>query len=121
MSQPSTASTVSLAIALAATLLASTSRTEARTNSTVTQARPAQTRAPVAWQNTVQAVVGHVVVLPLPEPVSRVVVGDPRVADYRLISHKELYVLGQAVGTTNLVLWRQDGTPFLWPSRSAQT
>lgn len=58
-----------------------------------------------------QAVVGHVVVLPLPEAVSRVVVGDPKVADYRLVSRTELYVLGKSVGTTNFLLWRQSGPP----------
>ncbi len=57
------------------------------------------------------AVVGHVVVLTLPEAVSRVVVGDPKVADYRLISRTELYVLGKSVGTTNFLLWRPTGPP----------
>ncbi len=65
----------------------------------------------IQWQDGMRAVVGHVVVLPLPEPVSRVVVGDPRVADYRLISRTELYVLGKSVGTTNFLLWRQSGPP----------
>jgi len=65
----------------------------------------------IRWQDGIRAVVGHVVVLPLPEPVSRVVVGDPRVADYRLISRTELYVLGKSVGTTNFLLWRQSGPP----------
>lgn len=63
------------------------------------------------WPGGLQAVVGHVVVLPLPESVSRVVVGDPKVADYRLISRTELYVLGKSVGTTNFLLWRQNGPP----------
>jgi pilus assembly protein CpaC len=62
-----------------------------------------------AWPKSVNAVVGHVVVLRLPQPVSRVVVGDPQVADYRLISRNELYVLGNSVGTTNLVLWQPGG------------
>jgi len=78
-------------------------------------ARAAESAAPaspkVRWQNALPAVVGHVVVLPLPEPVSRVVVGDPKVADYRLISRTELYVLGKSVGTTNFLLWRQSGPP----------
>jgi pilus assembly protein CpaC len=33
------------------------------------------------------------------------------VADYRLISRTELYVLGKSVGTTNFLLWRQSGPP----------
>lgn len=58
-----------------------------------------------------RAVVGHVVVLPLPAPVRRVVVGDAKVADFRLVSPTELYVLGKSVGTTNLLLWRPQGGP----------
>lgn len=61
------------------------------------------------WPKSVNAVVGHVLVLRLPQPVSRVVVGDPQVADYRLISRNELYVLGNSLGTTNLVLWTPGG------------
>lgn len=72
-------------------------------------AAPASSK--VRWQSTMQAVVGHVVVLPLPEPVSRVVVGDPKVADYRLTSRTELFVLGKSVGTTNFLLWRPGGPP----------
>jgi pilus assembly protein CpaC len=54
-------------------------------------------------------VAGHVRVLSLPSAVSRIAVGDPKVADYRLISPTELYVVGKAAGTTNLVIWRANG------------
>lgn len=54
-------------------------------------------------------VAGHVRVLSLPSAVSRIAVGDPKVADYRLISPTELYVVGKAAGTTNLVIWRASG------------
>jgi pilus assembly protein CpaC len=75
-----------------------------------TRAAPAPPApAASAWPKSVNAVVGHVLVLRLPQPVSRVVVGDPQVADYRLISRNELYVLGNSVGTTNLVLWQSGG------------
>jgi pilus assembly protein CpaC len=75
-----------------------------------TRAPPAPSApAASAWPKSVNAVVGHVLVLRLPQPVSRVVVGDPQVADYRLISRNELYVLGNSVGTTNLVLWQSGG------------
>jgi pilus assembly protein CpaC len=75
-----------------------------------TRAAPAPPApAASAWPKSVNAVVGHVLVLRLPQPVSRVVVGDPQVADYRLISRNELYVLGNSVGTTNLVLWQPGG------------
>jgi pilus assembly protein CpaC len=78
-------------------------------------ARAETSRIPLAaqgpWLQTMNAVVGHVVVLALPEAISRVVVGDSKVADYRLISRTELYVLGKSVGTTNFLLWRQSGPP----------
>ncbi len=64
------------------------------------------------WLKSMNAMVGHVVVLPLPEAVNRVAVGDPKVADYRLISRTELYILGKSVGTTNFLLWRQSGPPL---------
>ncbi len=51
-------------------------------------------------------VAGHVRVLSLPGAVTRVAVGDPKVADYRLISPTELYVVGKTPGTTSLVIWR---------------
>ncbi len=54
-------------------------------------------------------VAGHVRVLSLPGAASRIAVGDPKVADYRLISPTELYVVGKAAGTTNLVIWRASG------------
>lgn len=56
-------------------------------------------------------VAGHVRVLSLPGPISRIVVGDPKVADYRLVSPTELYVVGKVAGTTNLVIWRGEGEP----------
>lgn len=61
------------------------------------------------WPSSVAATVGHALVLPLPGPVQRIVVGDPTVADYRVTSRAELYVLGKAVGSTNLLLWPAGG------------
>ncbi len=63
----------------------------------------------VTWPSSVAATVGHALVLPLPGPVQRIVVGDPTVADYRVTSKAELYVLGKAVGSTNLLLWPAGG------------
>ncbi len=56
-----------------------------------------------------QLVAGHVRVLSLPSAASRVAVGDPKVADYRMISPTELYLVGKTTGTTNLVIWRANG------------
>lgn len=47
--------------------------------------------------------------------ISRVAIADPAVADYRLISPTELYILGKQVGTTNLLLWQTDASPITMP------
>lgn len=62
-----------------------------------------------AYPSAITATVGHAQVLPLSGPVRRIVMGDPAVADYRVTSRSELYVLGKTVGTTNLLLWPAGG------------
>ncbi|MDX9785180.1 MAG: type II and III secretion system protein family protein [Desulfobacterales bacterium] len=41
-------------------------------------------------------------------PLQRVSVADPEVADYLLLSPRELYITGKTAGTTNLTLWRDN-------------
>ena len=41
--------------------------------------------------------------------ISRVVVGDPAVADVKAISSSELVVFGNGTGSTSLVIWTDDG------------
>lgn len=53
--------------------------------------------------------VGRAQVVRLPVAAERVAVGDPNVADYSVISNRELYVLGKAVGTTNIIYWDKSG------------
>lgn len=53
--------------------------------------------------------VGRAKVVRLPTQAERVAVGDPNVADYSVISNRELYVLGKSVGTTNLIYWNKSG------------
>lgn len=53
--------------------------------------------------------VGKSKLIQLNSPLLRVAVGDPNIADYKVISPTELMVLGKAVGTTNLVLWQKNG------------
>lgn len=69
---------------------------------------------------------GESKVFRLPQPVSRVAVGDPDVADFLVIGPSELYLLGKKSGATNLVLWDRRGrsssrtlqvTPNLTPVR----
>ena len=44
----------------------------------------------------------------LKEPANRVSVGDPNIADVKLINNKEIYILGKKTGSTNISIW-QDG------------
>jgi len=45
----------------------------------------------------------------LERPVSRVAVGNPAVADFIMINPSEIYLVGKKPGTTNLILWYQNG------------
>ena len=49
----------------------------------------------------------------LDSPVSRVAVGDPNIADFRIVSPLELLILGRSVGTTNIILWHKNGKSTL--------
>ena len=53
--------------------------------------------------------VGESRVYRLARPIKRVAVGNPEVADFIMINPSELYLLGKKPGTTNLVLWDQNG------------
>ncbi len=53
--------------------------------------------------------VGKSTLLRLPEPVGRISVGNPAVADVTTISERELYILGKDIGATNIIVWAKDG------------
>ena len=55
---------------------------------------------------SIEIVSGKSVVLKSDLPVRRVSVGDPEVADFILISPREIYVSGKSAGTTNLTMWQ---------------
>ncbi len=42
----------------------------------------------------------------LPDGISRIVIADKEVADFRLLSPRQFYLLGKAVGRTNLLVWQ---------------
>ena len=44
-------------------------------------------------------------VLMLKEPVHRVSVGNPSIADIKLLPNDELYILGKQLGSTNIMIW----------------
>ncbi len=45
----------------------------------------------------------------LKEPISRVAVGNPAVADVKILNLKQVWILGMGVGSTNLMLWDKAG------------
>ncbi|MFZ9611538.1 MAG: type II and III secretion system protein family protein [Methylococcales bacterium] len=48
----------------------------------------------------------------LNESATRVSVGDPNIADVKLINNKEIYILGKKTGSTNISIW-QEGSKIL--------
>jgi pilus assembly protein CpaC len=47
-------------------------------------------------------------IVDLPEPVKRVSIGNPDIADVLLLGDDGLYVLGKDLGTTNVMLWDRE-------------
>ncbi len=43
------------------------------------------------------------------QPIKRVAMGDPKVADYIMLNRFEIYLLGKKLGSTNLAVWDQNG------------
>jgi pilus assembly protein CpaC len=52
---------------------------------------------------------GKSTLLRLQDPIDRVSVGNPGVADVTVISQREVYLLGKALGTTNVIIWAKGG------------
>jgi pilus assembly protein CpaC len=55
---------------------------------------------------------GKSLVIDTPISLKRVSLADPEVADTLVISPRQLYLTGKAVGTTNLTLWEEDSRIF---------
>ena len=49
----------------------------------------------------------------MPSPIQRVAVGNPDIVDISLINPLQLYMLGKNYGSTNLMIWRKDGTTLV--------
>lgn len=60
-------------------------------------------------ESSIATFVGKSKLIHLNSPISRVAVGDPNIADYKVVSPTELFILGKAVGTTNLIWWQKNG------------
>ena len=52
---------------------------------------------------------GKSTLLRLQNPIDRISVGNPSVADVTLISQREIYLLGKALGATNIIIWSKGG------------
>uniref|UniRef100_A4SDN2 Type II and III secretion system protein n=1 Tax=Chlorobium phaeovibrioides (strain DSM 265 / 1930) TaxID=290318 RepID=A4SDN2_CHLPM len=65
--------------------------------------------AGLAAPSTYFVPVGESRVYRLEQPIKRVAVGNPEVADYIMLNSSELYLLGKKTGATNLILWNQQG------------
>ena len=63
--------------------------------------------APADAPSPVQVPVGGQQVISLTNESERIAVGDPAIADVKLVSSRELRVLGAKAGTTDLIVWRQ--------------
>lgn len=60
---------------------------------------------------TIQLVIGKSKLINVPVSIKRVSIGDPKIADIRVLRQKkpaELYIRGVAPGVTNLILWKSD-------------
>ncbi|MES2018878.1 MAG: type II and III secretion system protein family protein [Pseudomonadota bacterium] len=66
----------------------------------------AEGRSEIAPQITL--VEGKSTLMRLPYPAQRMSVGDARIADVILLNKSEVYMVGKAPGTTNLILWSKN-------------
>lgn len=64
---------------------------------------------PPPLPEVMELVIGKSTMLRMPSAIQRISVGNPGVADVTLINPQEIYLLGKAVGATNLLVWRKDG------------
>ncbi len=52
-----------------------------------------------------QLIIGKSTIIKSPVPVKRVSIGNPEIADFVLLSPRDIYATGKAAGATNLTLW----------------
>ena len=51
--------------------------------------------------------IGHSEVLDFEQPVKRVAIADPEIADATVISPSQILVVGKSIGTTSMIVWSQ--------------
>ncbi len=72
--------------------------------------RVAGTDAAAAEERRLELTSGKSVVIRTEQPVKRISIGNPEIADFNLLSPREVYLGGKAAGTTNLTLWLEGQT-----------
>jgi pilus assembly protein CpaC len=77
----------------------------------VTQERPGRVVEMQAPQK-IELVKGKSLLIDTPLVLKRVSLADPEIADALVISPRQLYLTGKAVGTTNLTLWEENERVF---------
>ena len=63
----------------------------------------------VSSERNIELLVGRADIINLSAPASRVSVGEPLIADVKLINAAEIYILGKKVGRTNVIYWNKSG------------
>src|SRR5678816_942562 len=111
-SMPRIATTTFAALLVGAGLTSSNAFAQAKTHTAKLQATANVqdlSAIPAVIGPTLTLVGGKSTLLRLDEPIDRVSVGNPAVADVTIISPRELYFLGKSFGSTNVILWRKGG------------
>lgn len=62
----------------------------------------------------IKAVVGKTQLIKFDEPVKRISITDPALADLVMVSPKELLINGKAGGETSLIIWGESGEPVMF-------
>ena len=66
--------------------------------------------APSRVAPPINVLLAKATVLRMAEPIIRISIGNPAIADVTLISPREAYVLGKDLGTTNMIVWTKAGS-----------
>lgn len=97
-------SLIQVAAACCAGLLLSLASFSIKAAPTPMPANPT-TSAQAARSVPIALVAGKSRVYKFKEPVSRISIGDPAVADVMVVSPQEIYLLGKKTGSTNVLVW----------------
>lgn len=67
----------------------------------------------IVSDNIIHVFAGRSSLIFLNEPLTRISVSDPKVADVTVINSKEIYILGKVVGSTSVIFWNKAGKSTL--------